>query len=215
MARRTDFLVLELGFETAEVAVAQGLGSTHSAFWVGHKHVLEQLQSFRVEAGVSLSFEVELHLLVLLVDLLVFGSFEDRLSGEEDMEDDSCRKDVAFRFDVLALVELDDFGRNVAWSSTPEEEVFLEIGEGGKSIIDDDRRHGSGGSKHDVFRLQIAVHDPLAVHLPHPAQQAVHELLDLALSEETIRLLDPVEELSSGQDLQHHVDGVLGLVDSF
>lgn len=131
------------------------------------------------------------------------------------MEDDTSREDIAFWLDVLAFIELDDFRGDVTWGSASEEEVFFEVGKSSKSVVNDDRRHGSGRSKHDVFRLQIAMHDPLTVHFSHSAQQTMHEFLDFCLSEETIGLLDPMEELSSGQDLQNHIDGVFRLVDSF
>jgi hypothetical protein len=214
VAGRTNLLVHLVPLHSPEEAVGKSFSGADPVVWVGHQHLLEQFQGLRVDVCVSLSFEADLHFLVLLVDFLVLGAFEDCLSGEQDVEDDSSREDIALWLDVLALVEFNDLGSYVAGSSAPEEEVFLDVGEGGQSVVDDDWRHGAIGPQHDVLRLEVAVHDALAVHLLHAAQQSPHELPHFRLSEEAVGLLDAVEELAASEQLQDHVDGVFRLVDA-
>ena len=59
------------------------------------------------------------------------------------------------------------------------------------------------------------MHDALAVHLLHAAEEAPHELSHFAFGKVSVGLLDPVEKLSACEELQDNVDGVFGLVHSF
>ena len=43
------------------------------------------------------------------------------------MEYHSNRKDVAFRFDVFALVELNDLRSDISWGSASKKEIFLGV----------------------------------------------------------------------------------------
>lgn len=59
------------------------------------------------------------------------------------------------------------------------------------------------------------MHDALAMHLLHSAEEAPHELSHFPFRKVSVGLLDPVEKLSACQELQDNVDGVFGLVHSF
>lgn len=106
---------------------------------IGKKHLLEKIQSSRVNVGVFLAFKSDVHFFVFLVDFFVFAALKYSLSGEKNMEDDSSREEIAFWLDVLTLIEFNDFRSDVAGSSTPEEQVFFDVYVGSKAEIDDDR----------------------------------------------------------------------------
>lgn len=57
------------------------------------------------------------------------------------------------------------------------------------------------------------MHDAVLVHLLETGEQAEHEGFDFFGGEETIGLLDFVEELAPGQQFEDDVDGVVGFVD--
>ena len=67
----------------------QSTASGDSLVGIGNQHLFHQLKGQGVEVFVFVSFEVEFHLLIVFVDLLVFSSFEEGFSGEENMENDS------------------------------------------------------------------------------------------------------------------------------
>jgi hypothetical protein len=53
------------------------------------------------------------------------------------------------------------------------------------------------------------MHDPQCVHLLQAAQQAEHKLFHFLSCEETIGLLNFVEKLSTSEELEDNIDGVV------
>ena len=127
------------------------------------------------------------------------------------MEDGSQGKDVTYGLNMFRLNEFDDFGGDVARSATSEEEILLDVSIGCKSKIHDDwlKRFAS---QHDVLRLQIAVHHSTLVDMLQPAQQSSYDFFDLIIAEVPLPFLDELKQRLAGQQLQHHVNGVIRLI---
>lgn len=211
---RSHLLLLLVGELPIEIGVAEGIGCGYPLLRVGKKHPLEEGHGQDVHSFIEFPLEGEFHFFVLAVDFLVLSALEQRPPGEEDVEDSPEREDIAVGLNVLVLGEGDDFRGDVAWSAAPEEEIVVEVGMGGESIVDDDRGHRPTAPQQYVLRLQVAVHQSLPVHGLHPTQHSPHHLLDLLLRKTSLPLLYPVQQLSSPHHFLHHVDGVLGLVHS-
>ncbi len=74
-----------------------------------------------------MSLKVNPHLLVFAVDLVVLAALEQGSFGEQDVEDDASREDVAVRLNLLIFGGCDDLRGDVAGSPAAEEEVLLDV----------------------------------------------------------------------------------------
>lgn len=101
------------------------------------EHAFQQVHGFRVYLLILLAVEIEPHLTVILVDLFELASLEECFFGEEDMEDDASREDIADWVYLLSLDESGDFGGDIAGCATPVEDIVICIHEGGKSEVHD------------------------------------------------------------------------------
>jgi hypothetical protein len=169
--------------------VAEGITCCNSLLRVTNKHALEEGYRQDIHSIIHLPLETEFHFLVLAVDLLILSALEQRSPGEEDVEDSPYWEDIALGFDVFVLGEGDYFRCDVAWSSTPKEEILLDISMGCQSVVHDNWGHRWGVPKHYIFWFEVSVHDPVAVHVLESTEQSKHELLDLLLRKISIPLL--------------------------
>jgi hypothetical protein len=67
----------------------QSLGSSYPLSGVSNQHLFQEIKSQRIQLVIALSFQLEIHLFVFLVDLIVSCSLEKGLAGQQDVEDDS------------------------------------------------------------------------------------------------------------------------------
>lgn len=113
-----------------------------------------------------------------------------------------------------SLTQSNDLRRNVARGTTSKEKVLLDICVGGQPEIDDDWLHWSLISEHDIFRLDVSVHDPPLVHMRQPWNKAEHALPHLSRGEVPVSFLDPMEQLPTIQQVQDYVNWVAWFVNS-
>lgn len=130
------------------------------------------------------------------------------------MEDDSCREDIANRVHLLSLDQRGDLWGHIPRSATAVEDVVVRIHEGGKSEIDDDWIEAIITAQHDVFRLDVSMHDPIIVDLLQSPRQTDHELLHLSQAELSLPLVDAAVQLARGEQLQDDIQRVIGLEDT-
>ena len=127
------------------------------------------------------------------------------------MEDESEGEDVAGGAELLAFLAGEDFGSYIAGGAAAVEEVVFGLGIGGQAKVSDDGGESVLAPEHDVFRLDVSVHDLILVHLVEALGHAPHKRLNLLLGEAGHPLVDPAVELSVSQQLEDDVDGVLAL----
>ena len=127
------------------------------------------------------------------------------------MEDESEGEDVAGGAELLSLLAGDDLGGDIAGGAAPVEEVVFGLGVGSQAKVGNDGSESVLAPEHDVFRLDIAVHDLVLVHFVEALCHAPHKCLNLFLGEAGHPLVDPAVELSVSQQLEDDVDGVLAL----
>lgn len=141
------------------------MSRSHSLTGIGSQHLFEQTQSLRLKGVVSLSFKIDVHFFVFLVNLLIFAAIEKCLPGEQNVKDDASRKNVALRLNMLALTERNDLRSHIARGATPKEQILLQISMSSQSEIYNNWLHGRAGPQHNVLRLEVAVHNPSLVHV--------------------------------------------------
>jgi len=57
------------------------------------------------------------------------------------MKDYPSRKDIALGFDMFALIKCDDFRSDIAWCTTPEEKILINVSVSGQSEVNNNRLH--------------------------------------------------------------------------
>ena len=147
--------------------MSQCFDSCDSLLWIGYQHFLEQVHAFRFDVLVEGALQLEIHLLVFLVDLVIPLTLKECFLCEQDMEYNSQGKDIAFWFHMLTVSHRDDLGGNKTWRSAPSEEIFLLIGMTRQSKVNNDRFQRKGILAHNVLRFEITMGDPVLMHLRH------------------------------------------------
>lgn len=130
------------------------------------------------------------------------------------MEDDSDTEKIANRVILgLEVFKVDDFRRNIAWSTTPDKEVLFFIAVSSKAKVSNDTIVVIFFPQDDVLRFEISVHDSFVMHVLKSFQECFHDSFDLSGSEFMFGL-DFVVKLAALEKLDLDVDGILRLVDS-
>lgn len=147
----------------------------------------------------------------MLKDIIVFFAREWRLSEGEDVEDDTHTEEIAYRFILrLSVFQINHFRCDVAWSSTSyKHKIFLGILS--QSKVSNNAVEVSFMPHQNVFRLQIPMHNVMLMHNLQAFKDTFHDHFDLSLSEFVLSL-DFVVELSSFEQLNADIDGVLALI---
>ena len=131
---------------------------------VGLEHSSEEVKCLSIYILVDGGAEIEFQFFIVIVDLFTFLSFKERSADEHDVEDGSKRKYIAFRLDMVSLVKGGHFGGNIARGSASIEHVIIGVGICSQAEIDNDGHESGLSSQHDVFRLDVAMHDPIVMH---------------------------------------------------
>lgn len=128
------------------------------------------------------------------------------------MEDDACREDIA---DWITLgrhiLDVDDLRSDKAWRAASNEEVFLLFSVGGKAEVANGEVLGVYLSKHDVFRLEVAMDDPVLREMAQTLKDVADDLPCL-LSFDFLSALEHFVQLHSFEVLKDHVDRVFCFV---
>ena len=98
------------------------LGS-YSLARIGLKHFFEEIDGGWLDCFVFFRLQVDIHLSVFLVHLIIFGALEQLLAGKQNMENDSSREHITLGLDVPGFIQGDDFGGHVAGGPTAEKEI--------------------------------------------------------------------------------------------
>ena len=157
----------------------QYLTGTDALTRVDAQHAGQEVHCVGVDLAVRRMVEIEPHPSVVLVDLLETSALEKRLLCEQDVEDGSSREDVADWVHFLPLDKGGDFGCYVAWRSTPIEEIIFTVDKRCESKIDYNGLEARFSSEHDVFRLDIAMHNAIVMDFLESLRHSYHKLPDL------------------------------------
>lgn len=178
--------------------MSQDSARGYSFLRVYPQHFPQQVHRLWVDGVVGGGVEVEPHFAVIFVDLFELPAFEERLAGEQDVEDDPEGEDIADWFDFHALFEGGDFRGDVAWSAAAIEDIVVRISVGSQSEIDDDWLQTIFAAQHDVLGLDIPVHDPAFVHVVQSLGHAGDELPYFGHGEVASAFVDAGVQLSGG-----------------
>lgn len=99
------------------------------------------------------------------------------------MEDEAKTEDIANRCILsLHILDIDDLRRDVPRRAAPHKQVLLRIRELGQSVVGNYTLVAITTPEQNILRLEIAMHDVLAVHFLQPLQNTVdHQLYLLGL----------------------------------
>jgi hypothetical protein len=130
------------------------------------------------------------------------------------MEDEAQAENVADGVILsLHVLDVDDLRSHIAGSSAAHEEILLGIAKLCKSEVSDDALSPAVlGAEDEVFRLEIAMHSLLGMHLLESLEDGVDDQPGLVRLEFVFGL-DFVVELASFKELDHDVERVLRLED--
>lgn len=76
---------------------------------------------------ICLPIDIEFHLFILLIDLVVFSAFEKSFASQKNVENNSRRKDIALGLNMLIFIQLDDLRGYVTRSPASVEQVFVNV----------------------------------------------------------------------------------------
>lgn len=123
--------------------------------------------------------QVKSEIFVVIIDFLEFLTIEQCFLCEKDVENGPGREHIASGLNFLPFLQGCDLWSNVAWCPASEKNVIIGVDVGSKAEIDDNRVHAAIASHHDVFRLDVSVHDPLLVDMLESSCQSDHEFFNL------------------------------------
>ena len=158
--------------------MAERLFGCYPLLRVDLEHLPEQVHGELVDLLILGRVQVEGAASVLIEYFVVGLPLEEALAEEEEVEDESETEDIADgRVLGLHVLDIDDLGCHVARGAAPHEQVLLRICELSQPVVRNHALVTLAAPQQDVLRLEVAVHDVLAVHLLQPLQNAVdHEL---------------------------------------
>mmetsp|Transcript_115788 Transcript_115788/g.248811 ORF Transcript_115788/g.248811 Transcript_115788/m.248811 type:complete len:330 (+) Transcript_115788:639-1628(+) len=115
----------------------------------------------------------------VVLEFLVRVAFEGRVAAEQNVHDDSTAPDVA----LLVVLPGEDLRSHVVRRASPalHGRVLLRVELLGEAEVDDLDGCGVLLHHHDVLRLQILVHEFLAVHERERPQRLLHDVADEGL----------------------------------
>jgi hypothetical protein len=163
--------------------VAQHFLGSDALLGVQQQHPPQQVHGLRVHSLVAGGVEAEVAFSVALVHFLGGSPLEDGSLHEQDVEDEAQGEDVAGRGQSVPLLAADDLRRHVPGGPAAVEDVVLSVHVHGQAQVGDHRVEPGGSSQHDVFGLDVAVHDAVLVHFEEALGHAPHEGFDFFLAE--------------------------------
>lgn len=148
--------------------------SCYSLFWVDLQHLPKQVHGQLVNFLILRRAEVEGAASVFIEYLVVGLPLEEALPEEQQVEDEAETEDIADgRILGLHILDIDDLRGDVARRAAPHKQVLLLIGELSQSVIGNHALVAITAPEQNILRLEVAMHDVLAVHLPQPLQNTV------------------------------------------
>jgi hypothetical protein len=81
----------------------QDFGYLDSLLGVNLQHPSQKIESLGIHVLVKRTVKVELHLLVVFIDLISLFSLEELPSNKHNMENGTQRKNIALWLDVISL----------------------------------------------------------------------------------------------------------------
>ena len=148
----TYFFLPGPGLET-QVGVVEGFLCRDSLGGASLKHPGEQVECLRVHLLVEMSSQAEFHVFVVMVDLVVFVPLEERLAGQQKVQDDPSREDITGGLNMLTLGKRYDLRRHVSRSTTAEEQVLMQVGIGGQPEVCNNWLEAVLAPQHDILRF--------------------------------------------------------------
>lgn len=131
------------------------------------------------------------------------------------MENKPKREDVTLRVNFISFLAGKNFRGNVSGGAASVVNIVFRLSIDCKSKVSYDWIESIFSSQHDVFRLDISMHDFVFVHFIESSGHSPHEGLDLFFREPCQSLVDSRMELPITEELKDDVDGVLALEDGF
>ena len=183
------FLLLHI----AEVIVLQGLSGRDSFAWICNKHAFQELKLLFLQFWVNTVAQVEIHLFIIFVNLVVFCPLKKWFSHQENVENYSGWENVALRFNVDVFCQRNNLRCNVTWSSATIKQIFWNVCICGKPKIYDNGLHRILIPEHNVLGLQVPVHGSVLMHVGQAFQKAFHESFYLSFGKVAFYFLNFVE----------------------
>lgn len=177
------------------------------------KKSFHQVQPFGRNLLVHIFGEIDFASSILSQNFIIFRSWEWWFSQGNHMEDDSNTEKIA-NWVILSfqIFQVNDLWSHIARSTASYKQVLFFFAVGRKPKISNDTIIIIVFSQDDVLRFEISVHDFLVMHVLQSLKESFHDRFDLGRSELVFRL-NLVIQLSTLQQLNLNVDGVLRLID--
>ena len=129
------------------------------------------------------------------------------------MEDEPQAEDIANGLILgLHILDVDDLRSHVTRRAASDKQILLRVCELGQSEIRNRTLETTLGPEKNVLRLQVPMHDLLAVHFLETLQDGEDGSLDLHRPELVLRL-HLVIQLAALEQLHDNIQRVLGLED--
>lgn len=179
----------------------QSLSCTYTIRWLLFQHRLEQLHFFPLQLLITWTTQVEVHLLVVLVNLVVFCALKQWLFHQKYVEYYSCWKNIALRLHMNVFCQWNYLRSHISRRPASVKKVLINICMCRQTKIYNHRVHWFLVSQHYVFRLQVPVHYPVLMHVSQTFQKPLHEsfYLDLWKIPFILKLLSNLPSESCGK----------------
>ena len=193
--------------------MVESLNCSDAVVRVFLEHLPEEVQCFRVHRFVLLALKQDITGSVLRKHFVVSLPRERADSKQQYMEDEPQAEDIANGLILgLHILDVDDLRSHVARRAASDKQILLRVCELGQSEIRNRTLETTLGPEENVLRLQVPMHDLLAVHFLETLQDGEDGSLHLRRPELVLRL-HLVIQLAALEQLHDNIQRVLGLED--
>lgn len=123
------------------------------------KHFLQKVHSLRIDITVYLTVQIESHIFVVVVDFFKFLSTEKRSGHQQNMKDNTCRKNITRVRYFLSFFKFYHFRSHIARSPASVKDVIFSVTKSSQAEV------GQNWLKvifeHYIFRFDISMHNIL------------------------------------------------------
>lgn len=169
--------------------MVEGLDCSDAVMRVFLEHLSKQVQSLRIHRSVLISLKQDITGPILRQHLVVSLPRERTDPKQQYMEYEPQAENIANRFILsLHIFDVDDLRSHVARCSASHKEILLRVRKLRKPEIRNRALETPLSPEEDVLRLQVAMHDLLAVHFLESLQDSKDSRLDLHGPELVLRL---------------------------
>ena len=159
----------------------QGLFCSYTIWWLLSQHHFQQFHFLLFQLIISCGTEIEIHVFVVFVNLVVFCALKQWFFHQKNVENDSCWEYVTLGLNMDVFGQWDDLRSNISRGSTSVKQVLVDICMSGQTKIDNYWVHWILISEHYIFWLQISVHYSVLMHVGQTLQKSLHECFYLQL----------------------------------